>query len=212
MSRPGFAGARFPDFKNDTTNDKVKNSSMKHYLFLAAADAHSEGIVDGLVHKFEGVGVNTGGLLAQIIVFAVLAFLLKKFAFDPILAVMDQRRKEIEQSLTNAEKIKQELALAESTRKEIIQKANTDAVTLIEEAKKSADVIGGKKIAEATAQAESVLKRAEETAVRDRDKLLADLKKEVAGLVVQTTAKVLGKVITPEDESRLRQEVTGQVS
>lgn len=186
---------------------------MKDFIFLAAAaDAQSEGIVGGLVRKFEGVGVNTGGLIAQIIVFAILAFALKKFAFDPILAVMDQRRKEIETALANAEKIKAELAQAELARKDIILKANADAMALIEEAKKSADVLGGKKINEASAQAEAILKRAEETALRDREKLLADIKKEVASLVIQTTGKVLGKIITPEDEKRLRQEVVAQVS
>lgn len=185
---------------------------MNDLLFLAAAEAQSDGIVPGLVRKFEGVGVNTGGLIAQIIVFAVLAFALKKFAFDPILAVMDQRRKEIETSLANAERIKKELALAEATRKEIVLRANADAMALIEEAKKSADALGGKKMAEAAAQAEAILKRAEETALRDREKLLSDLKKEVASLVIQTTGKVLGRSITPEDEARLRQEVVGSVS
>ncbi|MDZ4787889.1 MAG: F0F1 ATP synthase subunit B [Blastochloris sp.] len=185
---------------------------MNDLLFLAAAEAQSDGIVPGLVRKFEGVGVNTGGLIAQIIVFAVLAFALKKFAFDPILAVMDQRRKEIEASLANAEQIKKELAEAEANRKEIVRQANVDAMALIEEAKKSADALGGKKMAEAAAQAELILLRAEETALRDREKLLSDLKKEVASLVIQTTGKVLGRTITSEDEARLRQEVVGSVS
>ncbi len=185
---------------------------MNDFLILAASDAESSSMVSDMALKFEGVGVNASGLIAQFIVFVTLAFLLKKFAFDPILKVMDERRNQIADSLKNAEKIKGELALAEATRKEIIQKANADATALIEEAKKSADVIGGKKIAEATAQAESVLLRAEEASRRDRDKIMSDLKKEVAGLVVQTTAKVIGRTLTPEDDSRLRKEVVSHVS
>jgi F-type H+-transporting ATPase subunit b len=185
---------------------------MNDFLILAASTAESGSMVSDLVHKFEGVGVNASSFTAQFLVFVTLAFLLKKFAFDPILGVMDERRTQIAESLKNADKIKRELALAESTRKEIIQKANTEATALIEEAKKSAELIGSRKISEATAQAESVIQRAEEASRRDRDKLLSDLKKEVAGLVVQTTAKVIGRTLTAEDDSRLRQEVTSHVS
>ncbi|NJK91100.1 MAG: F0F1 ATP synthase subunit B [Blastochloris sp.] len=187
---------------------------MNNFLFLAAAapKTESDSMVMEMVHKFEGVGVNASSLLAQFIVFLTLAFLLKKFAFDPILAVMDERRRKIAESLENAEKIKKELVEAEATRREIISKANAEATALIEEAKKSADLVGSKRIAEATAQAESVLLRADEAARRDREKLMSDLKKEVAGMVVRTTAKVVGRVITAEDEARLRQEAAGSLS
>jgi F-type H+-transporting ATPase subunit b len=170
-------------------------------LFLASAE-HEGG------SQMEILGINSSGLIAQFIVFGLLAFLLKKYAFDPILEVMDQRRKQIEQSLANADKIKKELAEAQSTRKDIITKANAEATALIVEAQKAAAIQGEKKLQEAIAQAEAVMAKAREATALDRATMLADLRREVSSLVIATTEKVSGKVLNADDQRRLTEETT----
>jgi len=152
------------------------------------------------------IGANPEGLFAQFVVFGILAFLLKKFAFDPIFAVMDERRKKIEESLANAEKIKKELAAAEAKRDEIILKANEQAEALTAEAKKAAAAFRDKKTQEAIAEALVIKQKAEEAIALERSKMLSELRAEVAGLVVDTTAKVTGKVLTPEDQRRISEQ------
>ncbi|MGF1678786.1 MAG: F0F1 ATP synthase subunit B [Candidatus Methylacidiphilales bacterium] len=168
--------------------------------------------LEDLTGKAQTFGLDGTKLIAQLIIFVILFLALKKFAFAPILAVLDDRKRRIEESLANAEKIKQELADAEIKRAELIKQANAEATRMIEEARASADAIGGRKIQEATAQAESVLTKAREAAERDRDQLMNQLRSEMGRLVVETTAKVVGKTLTPEDQKRLQDEAMGQLA
>ncbi|MDX6767227.1 MAG: F0F1 ATP synthase subunit B [Candidatus Methylacidiphilales bacterium] len=187
------------------------------FTFLLAETAHAEAAASGdiahdLAAKFHDLGVYLPGLVSQIVVFLLLGLALKKFAFGPVLAVLDERRKNIEQSLRNAERIKQELEEAEKTRAELIKKANEQATALIEEARASADKIGGQKIQEAIAQAENVLRKAEEASARDRERIMSEIKQQMGQLVVATTAKVVGRTLTPEDQARLQKEALGSLS
>jgi F-type H+-transporting ATPase subunit b len=180
---------------------------MINALFFAAS-AEGGNLVSELSHQF---GVDGPKLLSQFIVFTVVAIVLKKFAFDPILKTLDERRTKIEEGLANAEKIKKELAEAEATRKDIIHKANDQANGLIAEATKAASVQGEKRLQEAVAQAEQVIKKANEATVLEREKMLQELKAEVASLVVDTTSKVAGKVLNADDQKRLNDETLVQL-
>jgi len=179
-------------------------------LILAAAETQSAVSDDvGLAEKF---GFSLPHFISQLIVFSILAWVLKKYAFDPITTVLDERRNTIKGSLDNAEKIKAELAAAEATRKEIIQKANEQATALINEAQKAASVQGERRLQEAVAQAEQLIAKAHEATALDRERMLTELKQEVAKLVIETTAKVSGKVLTAEDQTRLNEETVRQIA
>lgn len=170
------------------------------------------GMAGQLKQMSEQLGVYPSGLIAQIIVFLILGLLMKKFAFGPVLAILDERRKTIEESLRNADRIKQELAQAEATRIEILKKANDQANAIIAEARASAEKAGALKIQEAVGQAESILKKASEAAAREREQVLAQVRQELGQLVVTTTAKVVGKTLTADDEARLQKEALSQLS
>src|SRR5438094_10207889 len=75
---------------------------------------------------------------AQVISFCIVTFLLYRFAYQPILSVLEERRQRIAESLANAEKIKQELANAQAKAQEILNLANVQANKFIEEARQSA--------------------------------------------------------------------------
>jgi F-type H+-transporting ATPase subunit b len=66
-----------------------------------------------ILHEF---GVQPILLLAQIVNFAILFFLLRKFLYGPLLKILEQRRNTIKESLKNAEKIEKQLALTEEER------------------------------------------------------------------------------------------------
>ena len=187
-------------------------------LFLANTEhgttevVAAAGPVEQIGQQLHQLGVNWPGLIAQTIVFFALYFLLKKYAFGPISEILEKRRLEIETSLTNAEKIKKELSEAESTRKELIKKAQDQAALMISEAQKRAAEQGEKKLQEAVAEAESVIRKGRESIALDRVKMLAELRQEVIALVVDTTAKVTGKVLSIEDQNRLKEEAVKQVA
>ena len=104
-------------------------------LIIAAS---SGGITDILRETAETFGWNWKLFLSQVISFCIVAYLLQRFAYKPILAVLEERRRTIEQGQLNAEKIKKELAQAETRYQEVLAKANADAQRMIDEARESA--------------------------------------------------------------------------
>lgn len=168
--------------------------------------------METLVQILEMFAVNWQKFIAQVIIFTVVYIILSKFAFKPIVEMLEERRRRIEEGQANAEKIKEQLAEAEQRYEEILRKANGEAQAMIDEARKSSESLGEKKQQEAIAQAEQIIARAREATEIEREKVLKELKHEIGALVVETTAKVTGKVLTPEDRKRLNEEAARQVA
>ncbi len=91
----------------------------------------------------ETFGFNLWMFLSQVVSFTIVALLLRRFAYKPILAVLEERRQRIAEGLLNAEKIKQQLAEAEQRYQEILANANAAAQKMIDEARESAGARGG---------------------------------------------------------------------
>jgi F-type H+-transporting ATPase subunit b len=184
---------------------------MTYIPFLAA-----EGIVDSLVESAqrtgETFGFNAWLFFSQIVSFVIVAAILQHFAYKPILKVLEERRKKIADGLANAEKIKTQLAESEKRVQEILTKANAQAQQMIDEARAGAQVVADKKTQQAITEAEQIIARAREATIIERDKTFADLKREVGRLVVNTTAKVTGKVLSNDDQKRLSDEAPREVA
>src|SRR3954471_4291382 len=105
-------------------------------------------------------GFDWSHFISQVISFAIVAFLLQRFAYKPILRVLEERRQRIAEGLANADKIKQELAKAEAARQEILAKANTQATQLIEEARAAAAKVQETETQRAIKTAEDIIAKA----------------------------------------------------
>jgi len=157
---------------------------------------------------FNTFGIEWPKFLAQLILFIIVYFVLKKFAFGPIIAMLEERRKRIEEAQVNAQKIKQQLAEAEKRHSEILAQANAEGQRMIDEARQSASHVADRKVQEAIASAEQVIAKAHEAASLEYERSMESLKRQVGRLVVETTAKVTGKVLTPDDQRRLQEEAS----
>lgn len=157
-------------------------------------------------------GVNWPHLIAQIVSFGIVCVVLYMLAYKPILQMLEARRQQIAAGLANAEKVKQELARIEADRQNVLRKADADGKQLIEEARAAAARVQAQETQKAIASGEEIIARAHEAAARDREQMLAELKREVGRLVVQTTATVTGKILTPEDHRRLAEETARQLA
>jgi F-type H+-transporting ATPase subunit b len=160
----------------------------------------------------ETFGLDGPHFFAQVISFSIVTFLLYRFAYHPILAMLEERRQRIAESLANADKIKTELATTEAARQDVLAKANAQATKLIEEARAAAARVQETETQKAIAAAEQIISKAREAAAQDHARMLVELKREVGRLVVQTTATVTGKILTPEDQRRLAEETARQVA
>ena len=176
--------------------------------FLAAA-AEGGGLIGGTAEKF---GVLPQLFISQVISFCVVAFLLHRFAYKPILAVLEERRKRIAESLANAEKIKQQLAEAEAAYRNRIQEADAEARRLIDEARAAATKVQERETQNAVAQAEQIIAKAREAAQADYEKMKQDLRREMGRLAVDLAARVTGKLLTVEDQRRLADETNKQLA
>jgi F-type H+-transporting ATPase subunit b len=173
------------------------------------AQAESSGQIEQIARTF---GVDWPHLIAQMISFCIVCFLLYRFAYGPVLGMLADRRRLIAESLANADKVKAELARTETQRKEVMAQANAQATQFIEEARAAADVLLKKETKKAIAAAEDIIVKAHQAAAQDHARMLAELKQEVGRLVVQTTSAVTGKILTTEDQRRLAEETAEQLA
>ncbi len=167
------------------------------------------GIIGDTATQF---GVDWPHFIAQVVSFCIVAALLKKFAYTPVINVLEERRQRIADSLANAEKIKAELAKTEAARQEVLDKANAQANKLIEEARVAAAKVQEQETQKAIATAEQIIAKAREAAAADHARMLTDLKREVGKLVVEASLKVTGKILTVEDQQRLAEETNRELA
>jgi F-type H+-transporting ATPase subunit b len=178
-------------------------------VMIAAA---AGGFGDMVRDTADTFGWNPWLFLSQVVSFSIVVLLLKRFAYKPILAVLEERRQRIAEGLLNAEKIKQQLSEAEKRYEEILAKANVNAQKLIDEARESSAHLAERKQQEAIAAAEQIITKARETSAIEHERTMESLKRELGRLVVDTTAKVTGKVLTSEDQRRLQEEASRQLA
>jgi F-type H+-transporting ATPase subunit b len=157
------------------------------------------------------LGISWPKLLAQTLNFAIVLFVLQRYAYRPVLKLLEERRERIAESLRKAEEIDKLFAEAEARRKAIVSEANERASRIVEEAQKAAQEQGERYLQEALRQSQEILARAQELARREREETLAEVRRHVVRLVVELTSKVSGKVLTPEDHRRLQEETLAEL-
>jgi F-type H+-transporting ATPase subunit b len=160
----------------------------------------------------DALGIQWKMLFAQTISFSIVFFVLWRFAYRPIFAMLEARRQKIAEAMANADKIKAELAKTQADRKTVLAQAGDQANELIEQARSAAARVREVETQKAIAAAEQIVTKAREAAAQDHARMLAELKREVGRLVVQTTATVTGKVLTADDQKRLAEETEKQLT
>src|SRR5262245_28272078 len=92
-----------------------------------------------ITRLFAAFGLTWPKFIAQVTLFLIVYWVLNKKAFGPVIKMLEERRRRIEEGQANAEKIKRELAASEVRCQEILHKANADAQRIIEEGRISSD-------------------------------------------------------------------------
>ncbi len=165
--------------------------------------------VADIAHQF---GVTWQLLISQIILFVIVGLALKKFAFGPLLAMLEERKARIAESMANAEKIKADLASAQSKAQDIVAQAGQQANKIIEEARAAGTREVEKASQTAIATANQIIAKAKEANEAELARMKAELRREVARLVVQTSAKVTGDILTSEQQTRLAEDASKQLA
>ncbi len=180
---------------------------MHQTLFFAAA-----GIGDIAKQTGEQFGFNTSLFISQVVSFCIVAFVLHRFAYKPILTVLEQRRQTIAKGLADAEQIKRDLANAQAKSQELINQASTQANKIIEEARAAAAKVTETETQKAVAAAQDIINKARQSNDAELARMKSELRKEIGTLAVKAAMQVTGKVLTPEDQRRLAEETNRQLA
>ena len=160
----------------------------------------------------DNLGVDGPKLIAQLINFGIVLLVLWKFAYKPVLEMLETRRQKIAQSMDEAEQIKTELAETQAERDKVMAEANQRAEKLIADAKEAAKQVGEAEGQRAVKQAEEIIRKAREATEAEYEKMEAKLKAHIGRLAVETAIKVSGKVLTAEDQQRLIDETNKELA
>lgn len=132
-------------------------------------------------------------MIAQVFNFLILVFILAKFAYKPLMKILDERSAKIKSDLDSAEAENQ---AAQKLREEYLAKLNearTEAQGIVDKAFKAAELSKQEIINEARSESERLVKAARDEIARERDKALNDLRAEVVTLSLAAASKIISK-------------------
>ena len=149
------------------------------------------------------VQLDPGLFIWTILTFLVLLGVLAKFAWNPLLKMLKNREDLIRSSLEDAEKAQTELANLNAEREEIINKARSEAQSILSEGKVAASKLKDETLKAAKDQAKSILTDAEKQIRIEKDKAIEEIKSEVVDISLSVAAKLIKKNISREDNQAL---------
>jgi F-type H+-transporting ATPase subunit b len=162
--------------------------------------AHGEAAT-GITKITQDFGVSVPLVLAQILSFTIVAIILWKFAFKPVLVTLDARQQKIESGLKYAEEMQAKLNATKEESGAIIKQAQVEATRIIDDARKSAKDFLDKQTQDTSAKVNDMLAKAQQATELEHKKMLADARTEIARLVVTTTERVLAKKLSDADRN-----------
>jgi F-type H+-transporting ATPase subunit b len=153
------------------------------------------------------LGINGKLLLDQIVNFFILLYILKRFAYKPILKVLEERKDKIEKGLRDAENAKSKLEEIERKEEKVLIAARKEAQKIVNSAEDIAKKNKEEIITESRSQADKILEDAEKKIKEEKNKMLEEVKSEMAELVSLAAEKVVGEKINKEKDREIIEEV-----
>ena len=152
------------------------------------------------------IAVTPGLYIWTIITFLLLFYVLAKFAWKPLLSMLEQRENLIKDSLENAEKAREELDKLNAESEAIISKARSEAQSILSEGKAAADKIKEDTITKAKDEANKIREDAQHQIQVEKDKAISDIRKEVVDISISVAEKLINKNISEQDNNTLIEE------
>lgn len=151
----------------------------------------------------EKLGINWSLLIAQVVNFGIVLFLLTYFLYRPLLDLLDKRRERIKKSMDDAARIEQQMQEFEQLRAEELKKLDRESGEYLERMRRKADELQEQIAAAAKKEADDILAHARRRAEDERRQLFEEVMKTVNVIVLRMTEKILEREFSPEDQKRL---------
>ncbi len=155
---------------------------------------------------FSKLGIDWRLLIANTITFFIVLWVLRKFAFGPIMDVLEKRQKTVGDGLSAAKRSSEELAAIQKDKVEILKAAKTEALAIVHEAKKQGETVKAKLAEDAQAEAMATLERTKKLLERERETMVNKAKVELADIIVAASEKVVAVALDAKTKSAMTKE------
>lgn len=162
-------------------------------LVLAAAEGGGGGLLS----------VESTLLWATLVIFVLFAFILGKFAWGPLLKIVDEREKSIRDQVDSAERAAAEARQLLQQHQELVKNAGRDRDELLAKTAKEAEAIRQDLLARARTESEQVVARAREQMQREKDQAVSELRLQVADIAVEAAARIVKSSLDEATQRRL---------
>lgn len=151
-------------------------------------------------------GVQPILLLAQVVNFLVLLFILQKLLYKPIIKVLEERKRKIEESLNNAEKIQKELEETEAKRIQVMDEVIEESKKIIAQAQLQSNILKEESQEKTKKEMEEMMQQGMQMIAGEKEKMKSEVKSEVATMIKMSLEKVLGKALDSKMQQKLVEE------
>lgn len=151
----------------------------------------------------EALGIDLKLIIAQVVNFGIVLFLLQRFLYKPIISMLDERKEKIARGLEDSEKAKETLTKSEETAGKAREKAYAEAKEFSSEAEREAGEKAIVIINKANEQAEKILEKANEEAAGAKEKALLEAKREINNVVILALDKIIGEELNKDQKEKL---------
>jgi len=155
---------------------------------------------------------DPGLFIWTILIFLVLLFLLMKFAWKPLLAMLQKREDGIRQSLQDAEKARDELANVKQDTEKLLTEARNESQSIVAAGKKNAERMKDEIINNAQIKSDALLTDAKKQINIEKDRAMADVKAEIVNLSMEVAQKLIKKNLSKDDNLNLINESIGKLT
>ncbi|MFA6917342.1 MAG: F0F1 ATP synthase subunit B [Candidatus Gracilibacteria bacterium] len=157
------------------------------------------------------LGIDPTLLIAQVINFLILFFILKKLIYKPLLSLFDKRKKMIEKNVEDTKRIEERLEKLEVERKAILSDASKEAMAVVENAKKESEKEREEVLAKAKKEISTLAGRYREQLASEKANIISEIKAEMAELIVAGSRKIIEKEFSEADQKRLVEAVNKEL-
>jgi F-type H+-transporting ATPase subunit b len=159
----------------------------------------------------EGLGINLGYLISQIINFVLLLVLLRIFLYRPIVNMLDRRREKIRTDLDEADKARSQAEAAKQEYEKQLEQAREERRSIVAQANEQAERMREEILEKARAEAQQLVAKIEEETEALRRQALVGAQDEIVDLALAAAGKVVGESLDEKAHRRLIQEFIAEV-
>ena len=157
------------------------------------------------------LGINLKIFIAQLVNFVIVLLVMWKFAYKPIINLLDKRAKKVEDSIKNAEQIEKRVKQIEKEQHTIISKAKIEAVEILETAREDAEKRKEEFLIKTKVEVDQVIQKGKEQIRKEKNQMLVEVKEDIIKIAIEASKKILKEEINEKKSEKMAEDVVNKM-